>query len=134
MTMPDPALRVSLLARIEQVSAELRHAYQQLVLPAPGIVSTPSLRRSFANGLLAPQIRRLEQLAALLRAEAPPPALTGLDVAVADAVACFTKWDATPDMALDSDTISALHDLVAEWKRHRQSLSSTPAAPPEPQP
>jgi len=49
-----------------------------------------------------------------------PQAVTALDVAIADVVACFTKWDKSPDTALDMGTIDALHDLVAAWKAHRE--------------
>lgn len=39
-----------------------------------------------------------------------------LRVDIADVVACFTKWNLTREVALDTDTISALHDLVQSWR------------------
>lgn len=45
-----------------------------------------------------------------------------LEVDIADVVACFLRWGKTADIALDADTISALHDLVASWKAHCAAL------------
>ncbi len=53
-----------------------------------------------------------------------------LDVDIADVITCFKKWDASPDLALDQDTISALHDLVDSWKRYRAEGSVLDAPPP----
>lgn len=57
-----------------------------------------------------------------------PPAeksrqLKQLEIDVADALTCFSRWKATADAALDADTIAALIDLTATWKRYRHAPS-----------
>ena len=56
---------------LEFAVAQLRHAYANLV-GAPGIQGpplTPEAAREFAEGLIAPQIRRIEAEIARQRAE-----------------------------------------------------------------
>jgi hypothetical protein len=62
--MIDPSLPADLKARIEQVLAQLRHAYQQLVRHDERWSRRGM--QDFADGLIAPQIRKLEALLASL--------------------------------------------------------------------
>lgn len=57
---PDLALKLEL----EQVLAQLRHAYMNLTRghSIPGVAMSPERCYSFARGLIVPQIKRLERI------------------------------------------------------------------------
>lgn len=81
MSQADPASVSALIARLLQMKlrpalAQLRHAYWNLTSLGPSL--TPDQQREFAEGLIAPQIRRLEEFegeaaAALRSSLASPP-------------------------------------------------------------
>ena len=71
--------------------------------------------------LLALVRQRQEQLAApVLPQESDRLQKLGIDVA--DALTCFIRWEKTCEVALDPDTTSAMHDLMATWKSYREEV------------
>lgn len=64
------------------------------------------------------------------RTEPTPPksrVLEKLEVDISDALTCFLRWNKTRELALDADTVSAMHDLVDSWKAYRRGEVAAPA-------